>query len=121
AAGAPGATAPRVQLGHAGVLHLRGPPGWLATEARIRGWREALAAAGLPAPEPVVTSWDAASGCRAAAEVIARPKITAVFVANDRRHSVSWPGSPIAAYGYPTTSPSSDSTTFPKPPTSVHR
>lgn len=83
-AGARIATEHLVQLGHAGVLHLCGPPGWLATEARIRGWREALAAAGLPAPEPVVTSWDAASGCRAAAEVIARPKITAVFVANDQ-------------------------------------
>ena len=83
-AGARMATEHLLRLGHRSVLHLCGPPGWLATEARIRGWRDALSAAGRHAPLPVPTSWDAASGHRAAAQVAGAPDVTAVFVANDQ-------------------------------------
>ncbi|TDE09731.1 LacI family DNA-binding transcriptional regulator [Jiangella asiatica] len=83
-AGARIATQHLLTRGHTKVLHLCGPPGWLATEARIRGWREALTSAGLHAPIPVPTSWDAASGYRAAEIVTGQPDITAVFVANDQ-------------------------------------
>ncbi|GAB2473854.1 LacI family DNA-binding transcriptional regulator [Promicromonospora xylanilytica] len=78
------ATEHLLRLGHATVLHVSGPAGWLATEARIRGWRQALGAAGVPAPEPVPTSWDAASGFAVAEQVAARDDVTAVFVANDQ-------------------------------------
>ncbi len=86
--GARMATQHLLDLGHHTVLHLCGPPGWLATGARLQGWRDALSAAGRAAPAPVETSWDAASGYRAAAEVAARTQrgepMTAVFVANDQ-------------------------------------
>lgn len=70
-------------LGHHTVLHLSGPDGWLATEARVRGWRDALAAAGAVTLAPVPTAWDARSGFAAAAHV-ARTDVTAVFAANDQ-------------------------------------
>jgi DNA-binding LacI/PurR family transcriptional regulator len=73
-----------VQHGVVTELHLSGPAGWLATEARIRGWREALGVVGAPALDPVPTSWDAASGFAAAEQVTARDDVTAVFVANDQ-------------------------------------
>lgn len=82
--GARVATEHLLRLGHATVLHLSGPAGWLATEARVRGWREALGAVGAPVLDPVPTSWDAASGFRAAAQVAAHDDVTAVFVANDQ-------------------------------------
>lgn len=84
ARGARLATEHLLQLGHDSVLHLSGPAGWLATEARTRGWREALGAVGAPALDPVPTSWDAASGFAAAPRVAARDDVTAVFVANDQ-------------------------------------
>jgi DNA-binding LacI/PurR family transcriptional regulator len=82
--GAYRATEHLLRLGHETVLHVSGPDGWLATEARTRGWREALGAAGAPAIDLVPTSWDAASGFAAAEQVAARDDVTAVFVANDQ-------------------------------------
>ena len=77
------ATEHLLRLGHHTVLHLSGPDGWLATEARIRGWRDALGAAGAVALPPVPTTWDARSGFDAAAAV-AGSDVTAVFAANDQ-------------------------------------
>ncbi|WP_281858712.1 LacI family DNA-binding transcriptional regulator [Salana multivorans] len=77
------ATQHLLDIGHETVLHLSGPAGWLATTARIRGWREALSDAGRHAPAPVATSWTAASGFEAVDRVIASGS-TAVFAANDQ-------------------------------------
>ncbi|WP_454299981.1 LacI family DNA-binding transcriptional regulator [Salana multivorans] len=77
------ATQHLLDLGHETVLHLCGPAGWLATTARIRGWREVLSDAGRHAPGAIDTSWTAESGFEAAARVIASGS-TAVFAANDQ-------------------------------------
>lgn len=75
-----------VQLGHRSIAHLGGPPAWLDAAERAAGWREELAAAGLPVGALLPGDWTAASGF-AAAE--AWPPVgltgapTAVFVAND--------------------------------------
>ncbi|MFT4307235.1 MAG: substrate-binding domain-containing protein, partial [Microbacterium sp.] len=57
---------------------------YAATE-RERGWRDALAAAGAPASEPVRGNWTAASGHEAVRELCEREGApTALFVANDQ-------------------------------------
>lgn len=73
-----------LELGHPTVWHVQGPPGWMATAARARGWAEELSAAGRPAPPPLLTGdWSAAEGYRVGRELAARPDVTAVFAAND--------------------------------------
>ena len=74
-----------LDLGHEAVWHVSGPEGWLGTEARIRGWREELAANRRVAHEIVAGSdWSAAAGYRAGRRIAANREITAVFVANDQ-------------------------------------
>lgn len=71
-------------LGHESVWHVQGPPGWMASDARRRGWAEALSEAGRPVPRPVATSgWSPAEGYRAGQVLAAREEVTAVFAAND--------------------------------------
>ncbi|MEV8240759.1 LacI family DNA-binding transcriptional regulator [Microbacterium testaceum] len=81
AAGARAATAHLSALGHDAVHHLGGPRGSFAAAERERGWREALADAGLVAPEPVHGDWTSASGYSAVAGLTGA---TAIFVANDQ-------------------------------------
>lgn len=71
-----------LELGHRTMTHLSGPADWLDSNARLRGWREALAEAGLEAPEPVVGDWSAAFGYATAREIV-RTDVTAVFASND--------------------------------------
>ncbi|WP_285137547.1 LacI family DNA-binding transcriptional regulator [Microbacterium sp. lyk4-40-TSB-66] len=81
AGGARAATAHLLSLGRGTVHHLAGPSGSFAATERERGWREALADAGITAPEPVRGDWTSASGHLAAAALGAA---TAVFVSNDQ-------------------------------------
>ncbi|MDF2919217.1 MAG: transcriptional regulator, partial [Microbacterium sp.] len=81
AAGARAATAHLLALGHDAVHHLGGPRGSFAAAERERGWREALADAGIKAPEPVRGDWTSASGYAAVAGLAGA---TAIFVANDQ-------------------------------------
>lgn len=81
AGGARAATAHLLALGHATVHHLAGPRGSFAATERERGWREALADAGVAAPEPVRGDWTSASGHVAASGLRGAE---AVFVANDQ-------------------------------------
>ena len=82
AAGARAATAHLLAAGAATVHHLAGPVGSFAAAERERGWREALAEAGVPAPEIVRGDWTAASGHAA---IAALPEaMTALFAANDQ-------------------------------------
>lgn len=87
---ADGVTAARIAtehllaLGHRTVRHIPGPQDWWTARDRVRGWREALAAAGAPEPPlPADGDWTPASGY-AAGQALARvPDLTAVFAAND--------------------------------------
>lgn len=84
AEGSRAATRHLIQLGHRTILHLAGPPQFTVSESRIRGWRDALAEAGLPAPEPLIGDWTAASGYEVGKEIARNLTATAAYVANDR-------------------------------------
>lgn len=81
AAGARAATEHLLAAGHATVHHLAGPGGSFAAAERERGWRQALAAAGIAAPEIVRGDWSAASGHARAGQL---SEATAIFAANDQ-------------------------------------
>jgi DNA-binding LacI/PurR family transcriptional regulator len=84
AAGARLATRHLLDLGHATVHHVGGPPDWPEAQARVEGWRETLYAAGAVVP-PVTTGWwDAAAGYEQGRRLAADPAVTAVFCGNDR-------------------------------------
>jgi DNA-binding LacI/PurR family transcriptional regulator len=73
-----------VNLGHRKIGHLSGPAGWIDAAARIEGWRDALAAAGLD-PAPLIEGdWTAECGYRQGLAIAAERSITALFVANDQ-------------------------------------
>ena len=73
-----------ISLGHRVILHLAGPPKFTVAESRVRGWRDALAEAGLVANEPVVGDWTAEGGYRAGVQIAANRTATACYAANDR-------------------------------------
>jgi len=81
AGGARAATRHLLSLGHPTVHHIAGPARSFAATERERGWREALAEAGVAPPELVRGDWTSASGHSAAR---ALGTATAVFVANDQ-------------------------------------
>lgn len=70
-------------LGHETIAHLRGPTGWLASNARVEGWRSALEERRLPMPPPIATDWTAKSGYEAGRAFLSSGA-TAAFVANDQ-------------------------------------
>jgi LacI family transcriptional regulator len=75
-----------LSLGHRRIAAVTGPLGWIATEQRLRGYRGALAAAGvMPDPELVVESdFHAKGGVEAALSLLDLPDPpTAVFAFND--------------------------------------
>ncbi|WP_416979937.1 LacI family DNA-binding transcriptional regulator [Streptomyces sp. T028] len=79
------ATEHLLALGHGTVRHVPGPQDWFSARDRMRGWREALAAAGAHEP-PLPAEGDrtpAASGYAAGRELARLPEVTAVFVADD--------------------------------------
>ncbi|MDZ8201050.1 LacI family DNA-binding transcriptional regulator [Microbacterium sp. SSW1-59] len=69
-------------LGHTRIRHLAGPSTSFAAAERERGWREALAGAGLEVVEPLRGEWTSSAGFRAAGMLDA--DATAVFCANDQ-------------------------------------
>jgi LacI family transcriptional regulator len=73
-----------LELGHRTVWHVEGPAGWMASDARRRGWATELSEAGRLVP-PVISTpdWSAESGYRAGLELAEIPDVTAVFAAND--------------------------------------
>lgn len=79
--GAVAATAHLLELGHGTVHHLAGPADSYAAAERERGWREALADAGAPAPEVVRGDWSPDAGFAAGA---ALATASAIFCANDQ-------------------------------------
>jgi LacI family transcriptional regulator len=75
-----------LSLGHRRIGAITGPKGWLATEERLRGYRAALAAAGLM-PDPrleIESDFHAKGGVRAALSLLDLPNPpTAIFAFND--------------------------------------
>jgi len=84
AGGARAAAGHLLALGHPSVHHVAGPLGSFAAEERERGWREALADAGIEAPDVARGDWSAASGHSVGVVLAADPGVTAVFCANDQ-------------------------------------
>lgn len=82
--GARQATRHLLELGHTTVFHVRGPSDWLDADARERGWRAELAAAGAPAPDLLSGDWSPTSGYAAGRKLARTPDVTAVFAANDQ-------------------------------------
>ena len=73
-------------LGHRRIAAITGPPGWVATEARRRGYHAALAAAGiLPDPELEAESdFEISGGVDAAGTLLdLEDRPTAIFAFND--------------------------------------
>jgi DNA-binding LacI/PurR family transcriptional regulator len=84
------ATEHLLELGHTRIAHLTGDPGdvlpWSPAEQRVVGWREAMAAAGLPSPKELeVHGYFDVPGAREAATTLlrSRPDVTAVFASSD--------------------------------------
>ena len=77
------ATTHLLDLGHRSILHVGGPEGLEAAAERERGYRQALARAGVD-PLPVVRGdWSSASGERCGLDVDP-DSFSAVFAANDQ-------------------------------------
>ncbi|WP_311258805.1 LacI family DNA-binding transcriptional regulator [Microbacterium sp. WCS2018Hpa-9] len=79
--GAAAATAHLLGLGHETVHHLAGPSDSFAAAERERGWRQALAHAGIEPPTVVRGDWTAEAGFVAGEALRAA---SAVFCANDQ-------------------------------------
>jgi DNA-binding LacI/PurR family transcriptional regulator len=81
-AAAAAATRYLLSLGHETVHYLSIPSSTKASD-RMVGWREALRAAGVPAPAPVEGGWTPQSGYEAGRRLAADRKVTAVLCGND--------------------------------------
>jgi DNA-binding LacI/PurR family transcriptional regulator len=77
------ATEHLLELGHRTVWHVAGPQRWWAARERLDGWRQALAAAGVPEPPVLEGDWLPASGYQVGRQLAANDEVTAIFVAND--------------------------------------
>ncbi len=71
-------------LGHPSVSHIAGPADFPDSFSRLRGWQEALEDAGIRPPRVLHGDWSSRSGYEAGRELAADPRVSAVFVANDR-------------------------------------
>ena len=82
--GATMATRHLLDLGHATVHHVSGPPESLEAQARTHGWRLTLKAAGAPCPAPLIGDWSARSGYHIGCRLARDDAVTSVFVGNDQ-------------------------------------
>ena len=78
------AVAHLVGLGHERIGHVSGPPDWIDGQARVDGWREELAEAGLDDDLLIEGDWSAGSGYRIGQQLAENRAATAVFVGNDQ-------------------------------------
>jgi DNA-binding LacI/PurR family transcriptional regulator len=77
------ATAHLIDLGHRRIGHIAGPGEWLDASQRLAGYRDELDRNGLDASRIATGDWSAASGHRAALELL-DSRVTALFVGNDQ-------------------------------------
>lgn len=82
--GAAAATRHLLAGGASEVLHVAGPQDWFDAQERVRGWREACQAAGVPVPAPVETGWSARDGYQVGLRLVREGLPPAVFAANDQ-------------------------------------
>ncbi|MGK5682836.1 LacI family DNA-binding transcriptional regulator [Actinoplanes sp. URMC 104] len=82
-AGARAATEHLLAAGHSTVWHIAGPADWFDAAGRVRGWEDALRAAGAEQPPLLTGDWSAESGYRNGKLLARLPEVTAVFTAND--------------------------------------
>jgi DNA-binding LacI/PurR family transcriptional regulator len=73
-----------IGLGHREIRHVAGPSNAMDAEERIRGWRDAMGAHGLPAREHLVGDWSPGSGYVHGRALAGDADMTAVFVSNDQ-------------------------------------
>ncbi len=83
-AGAVSATQHLLDLGHKTVWHITGPPNFIESQQRLKGWRMTLEQAGAEVPEPLVGDWSPRAGYELGRRLSGEPAVTAVFVANDQ-------------------------------------
>ncbi|HLT10241.1 MAG TPA: LacI family DNA-binding transcriptional regulator [Micromonosporaceae bacterium] len=83
-AGAAAATQHLLDVGHATVHHISGPPDWPEARERTDGWRSTLYAAGAAVPPVRVGDWSAESGYEQGRMLAADPEVTAIFCGNDQ-------------------------------------
>lgn len=87
-AGARAATEHLLEHGYSEVGCIAGPATILTAQERLQGWREAIAAAGLPTAERymVRSEFDRDAGYRAALELLSQPqRPRALFVSSDEQ------------------------------------
>lgn len=82
--GAAAATRHLLELGHPTVCHIAGPPDFLESRMRVKGWRDTARAAGAATPKPLVGDWSARSGYELGQRLARDRAVTAVFSANDQ-------------------------------------
>jgi len=76
-----------LEHGYQRIGHISGPLDWWESRQRLAAWKDALAEAGLDAPEKhfVEGNWSAASGALAIEKLFDQyPEMDSVFVANDQ-------------------------------------
>jgi DNA-binding LacI/PurR family transcriptional regulator len=73
-----------LRLGHRSVWHVRGPEGWIESQARLAGWRAALDEASAKVPGVLPGDWSARSGYLAGRRLAKMRSVSAVFAANDQ-------------------------------------
>uniref|UniRef100_UPI003F499D1D LacI family DNA-binding transcriptional regulator n=1 Tax=Paenarthrobacter nicotinovorans TaxID=29320 RepID=UPI003F499D1D len=71
-----------ISLGHKRIAHLSGPMDWFDAVERVKGWREALFAAGLPADLLIRGDWTAQRGYEVGLGNLGN--VTGFFAANDQ-------------------------------------
>lgn len=77
------AVAHLAELGHQRIGHITGPADWLDATQRLGGFRDELSDRGLDTRSVAAGDWSAASGYRAAHELLAEG-VTAIFAGNDQ-------------------------------------
>lgn len=79
------ATKHLIELGHKKIIHVTGPKGWVEAASRIQGFKDEMAAHGLPASEPIEGDWTANTGYELGKTLATgKRNFTAIFVANDQ-------------------------------------
>ena len=82
-AGAKLATDHLIELGHKSILHIAGPADSIEATARLEGYSDSMAAAGLK-PNVIRGDWSSATGFRLGVDLnLEHDKITAIFTSND--------------------------------------
>jgi len=82
-AGALMATKHLIELGHKNILHITGPDDSIESDARVVGYKQAMAEHNLK-PQLLRGDWSAATGFRLGVDLnLSIDKITAIFTAND--------------------------------------